>query len=311
MLCDFGESFRLIFTPDVKNYTSTTPAYKLSDSNPGQFFYNLMQVNDGDPGVTTYTLEIPYPFVTQGAMPVHVYDSVYAYSEGGYTCFNPMDGMAYPHVITLADYDRTNPNFVDKNNDGEVGFGDAILVDVEAQGGFQYINIHLDYGLEKTDGWLKKGANATSDGTGKNPAPAGLSIVDNSPYTFKANADGVWIVGSTDTIYNVNEFKQIRGFGGLVYYQTGWDGDGNPVYSPLEGAQVVLTGPKVTETMTTDKDGWYLSNFVHNGKVTVYTLELQAGTDPNGASYPAQTVTVTVGGAVKYGEGSFWIPPMP
>jgi len=35
MLCDFGPTFRLIFTPDMKYYTSSLQAYKLSDSNPG------------------------------------------------------------------------------------------------------------------------------------------------------------------------------------------------------------------------------------------------------------------------------------
>jgi uncharacterized repeat protein (TIGR01451 family) len=296
-LCDFGSDFRLIFTPDMTCFTSKTPYYKLSDSNPGQFFYNLFQVNDGS--VETYTLEIPYPFVTQGAMPVHVSGGVLVHEcPCGSICFEPTNELAaYGYTFTLADY-------TDTNGDGKIGFGDTYSVHVPAELGFQYINIHLDYGLEKTDGWLKKGDNAVSDGTGKNPAPEGLTIVDNTAYTFNAYADSSLITDSTDTICNQNEYKQIRGFGGLVYYFDGTE------YIPLAGAEVELVAQDgtVLETMTTDADGWYLSEYIHKGKTTTYTLRLKAGTAPTGP-YSQQTVTgIVVGGSVKFGEGSFWIP---
>src|SRR5262249_36953969 len=62
-----GKQFRLIFTPDV-NAPST---YKLNSSNPGQYYYNAF-FNDGT-SPSTIHLTIPYPFVTQGATPIHVY----------------------------------------------------------------------------------------------------------------------------------------------------------------------------------------------------------------------------------------------
>jgi hypothetical protein len=188
----------------------------------------------------------------------------------------------------LADYDNTN-------GDGEIGFGDVYLVDVPAELGFQYINIHLDYGLEKTDGWIKKGANATSEATGKNPAPAGLSINDNTAHTFNAYTDGVLIPGNTDTMYNLNEFKQIRGFGGLVKYSGSLD--------PVRGAQVELRDSKghLLETMTTVGDGSYSSNYIHKGKAATYTLKLLS---------TGETKSVTVGGQVKFGEGDFLISPL-
>src|SRR5262249_49977238 len=63
-----GDQFRLILTPDM------SPAiYKLTASNPGQFYYNVIYVGAGS---TTVTLTIPYPFVTQGAVPLHVYSDV-------------------------------------------------------------------------------------------------------------------------------------------------------------------------------------------------------------------------------------------
>jgi hypothetical protein len=280
----------------MQRYTSATPFYKLSDSNPGQFFYNLFSTNDGT--TDTITLAIPYPFVTQGAQPVHVYDGVLvnavsnqpASPDNLNNCFVPQTTLAsYPAVFTLADY-------TDTNNDGKVGFGDVYSVEVPAETGFQYINIHLDYGLEKTQGWLKKGTSVTGD-TLVNPAIAGITIVDNTAHTFQAYADGTLIPGTTDAIYNLNEFKQIRGFGGLVYQQ---DPD-SLEYKALEGAQIQLIGPKgnLIETMTTDADGWYLSSFIHTGKSAIYTLNL-VGT--------AQSKQVTVGGKVKYGEGNFNIP---
>ncbi len=75
-----------------------------------------------------------------------------------------------------------------------------------------------------------------------------------------------------------------------------------------------LIGPdgNVIETMTTDSDGWYLSEYRHKGKAATYTLHLLAGTDPNGDSYGEQEVTgVLVGGTIKFGEGNFFVPPPP
>jgi uncharacterized repeat protein (TIGR01451 family) len=284
-LCDFGEQFRLLFTPDMGRYSSSTPYYKLSDSNPGQFYYNVFYVNDGS--TDTITMEIPYPFVTQGANPVHVYGGLFVGQENGYNCFDPTDTLAaYGFTFGLGDY-------TDTNGDGKTGFGDVYLVEVPAELGFQYTNIHLDYGLEKTDGWLRKGANATSDGTGKNPAPVGVSIVDNTAHTFKAYADGTLIPSSTDTVYNLNEFKQIRGFGGLVQAAGSLD--------PVVGAEVQLIGPGGTliETMTTDSDGWYLSDYRHKGKAAEYTLKLVS---------TGEEIVTTVGGKDKFGEGNFLLP---
>jgi cysteine-rich repeat protein len=72
--------FRVAFTPDVKNW----PAYKQNATNPGQFYYNL--IYDGKVG-DTLRIFIPWPFVTQGARPVHVYDANSTVIEDG--CFLP------------------------------------------------------------------------------------------------------------------------------------------------------------------------------------------------------------------------------
>ena len=300
-LCDFGDQFRLIFTPDMKYYTSSNPAYKLSDSNPGQFFYNVFHVSSSQ---ETIQLEIPYPYVTQGANPVHLYGGLSVNQSGGYNCFAPTNELAsYASTVTLGSY-------TDTNTDGKVGYGDVYRVEVPAKLGFQYVNIHLDYGLEKTNGWIKKGSNVTNNPT-IYPALTGVAIVDNTPHKFQAKVNGALLNGSADTVYNLNEFKQIRGFGGLVYVKTGTI-DGQPVYVALQGAKVGLVGPtgSVLETMTTDGDGWYLSNYIHKGKEAKYTLRLLAGTYL-GNPYPQQEITgIAVGGSAKYGEGIFYISPL-
>jgi hypothetical protein len=71
-LCDFGDTFRLIYTPD---FVAGGGVYKLNASNPGQFYYNGFY--NGTAGeVVDLVIEIPYPFVTQGANPFHIYDGV-------------------------------------------------------------------------------------------------------------------------------------------------------------------------------------------------------------------------------------------
>jgi hypothetical protein len=67
--CQQSNQFKLLFTPDVHNWEG----YKHNATNPGQYYYNLF--HQGAPNSTeTVTIAIPYPFVTQGAMPLHVYD---------------------------------------------------------------------------------------------------------------------------------------------------------------------------------------------------------------------------------------------
>src|SRR5260370_48062 len=65
------KDFRLLFTQDPQNF----PCYRLKASNPGQTYFNLYYI--GTAGATvTFTITIPYPYVTQGAQPIHAYDNV-------------------------------------------------------------------------------------------------------------------------------------------------------------------------------------------------------------------------------------------
>lgn len=291
-LCDFGNDFTLVFTPDIKYYTSSLPAYKLSGSNPGQFFYNVFQTD----GTGTVTLTLPYPFVTQGATPIHVYSGLTTYTSNGMTCLQPTGEIKnYNTQVTLSSYPANN----------YAGTTTVTLTDLPTSG-FLYINIHLDYGLEKLNGWVKNGANANYN-LAINPTMPHVNIINNTQHSFTSS-----IPNSTDSVYNNNEFKNVKGFGGLAMIRTGTV-DGVDQYEGLQGATVQLwKGTRLIETMTTDVNGWYLSNYVHSGKEATYTSKVLANTGKVAGitySYPTQTNSVTVGKSLKLGVVNFQILP--
>jgi hypothetical protein len=269
-LCDFGDQFNLVFTPDMQSWPGH---YKLSDSNPGQFFYNLFYIADGS---GTASITLPYPFVTQGAMPVHAYTGVFV-TGNGETCFTPVEpGEAYDSVVSLSDYDPLS------------GYDDTYVLNLTGlpTSGFVYLNIHLDYGLEKTKGWEKSGDNALYDAADFDPSYPDIMNLTSHPFDSS-------IPDSSDAISNLNVFKRIKGFGGLVLLY-GTD-------EPVVGAQVNLYGPDGwIETMTTDENGWYQSEYVHKGKEAVYTLTLLSSGDSQ---------SVTVGKSVKFGGADYYVTP--
>src|SRR5207249_8513376 len=66
------------------NFTPGSP-YKLYASIPGQFYYNVFYT--GTPrSPATFAITLPYPFVTQGANPIEIYDGVTTSTSGGQTC---------------------------------------------------------------------------------------------------------------------------------------------------------------------------------------------------------------------------------
>lgn len=258
--------FRLLFTPDVKQW----PAYKLTASNPGQFYYNVLYAGEG----TSVTIEmnIPYPFVTQGAMPVHAYGSVTPYvSDAGLDCFMPGDeGVAYGELVALADYSAENLDYVD-DGDSEVGFGDYIVVSIPAPlvNGFVYANIHLDYGLKGGEDRYLPLSNGDGTDAVDSLYPTQVLIADHGEYVFGSEVDGQ--IGS-DSVFSLNEFKKIPGVGGFVHTASG---------DPVVGAVVQLGIPgSVTKAAATslqavtDEDGWYMIEYKHVGKPQVYRMDV-------------------------------------
>src|SRR2546422_6631177 len=95
-----NNQLRLIFTQDTQNM----PRYKLTASNPGQFYYNAFY--SAAPGSSvTFQVTLPYPWVTQGARPIEVYDGITVNTSGSQTCLVPGNKvLAGPQQVTLSSY---------------------------------------------------------------------------------------------------------------------------------------------------------------------------------------------------------------
>jgi hypothetical protein len=247
--CDF----RVIFTPDQNNPS----AWKNNASNPGQFFYNTFYVGDGSGGMIN--VELPYPFVTQGNMPIHFYDGVNAVPSMGVGCYEPgMDIGSSDMKVTMADY-------TDTNGDMEIGFGDMATLPVYVPDGydFAYINIHLDWGLKGTNNYSKDMSNNAIDAT---------TMVVRIPnmYNYMFSDDSMaFMGGGSDTCHqNLNVFKRDPGFAGLVL-QTGTN-------DPVPNVKVQIYDSKniLKATVYTDEDGWYMWQYKHTGKATTFTVKL-------------------------------------
>lgn len=262
-LCEFGDEFKIIFTPDVKNWPGT---FKLSGENPGQFYYNLFFNAGGHGGMID--VSIPYPFVTQGSVPVHAYGGVFVDMGTSGACFKPVSAAGSITAAISSDQ-RT------------------LHISGLPESGFLFVTIHLDLGLEGTTGW-KKGKQDAALYDRTNFDPDYPDIPDGSEFEFESPD----IPGSSFSIINDNLFKNLKGFGGMVT-------DG--VSCGISGLSVLLSSSegKVLETMVTDANGWYFSRYVHKGKAADYSLKL--------LSTGEIILLHDIGGAVKYGEGNFII----
>ena len=128
-------------------------------------------------------------------------------------------------------------------------------------------------------------------------------------HTFSSSIDG-----STDSVKNNNEFKDIKGFGGLV---DALDDMGTPedasddLLQAVEGAVIELYKSSdhgtILDTATTDEHGWYfMENFQHKGKLTDYTVKLVGDDeDADGFAYSEVVMETTVGRNDKFGEAYF------
>jgi hypothetical protein len=243
-----GQQFRLIFTPD------TTSGWKLNASNPGQWYYNAF-FNGLTPNQTyTIHLTLPYPFVTQGAVPIHAYDGVTISTVNGQTCLVPQTEIGHSsQLVTLADY-GANPTFSSSKVTRDVTF-------TADSTGFAYVNIHVDYGLKGTTGYAKGGSSGNDAVDFANQSI--VKIPDKQGYTF-TESDGTT---SSATVQSENVFKKDPGVGGLVLRSTG---------DPVGNVQVTVAGDGKTATVYTDQDGWYMWQYKYTGKATTFNISLPA-----------------------------------
>jgi hypothetical protein len=240
-----SRQFRLIFTPDVPDNPSL---YRLTASNPGQFYENVFFYGN----LTTadsLVIGLPYPFVTQGAMPVHVYSSLNNDANG---CLVPGDDITSQFSISGA------PVTLGSGYDSMGESAQITVTPISDYTGFVYVTVHVDYGLKKTSGY-RRGAGDDAKKPGNN------HIDNNGPYEFAVSGPSGFV--DQQTVYNLNVFKRIAGFGGLVT-----DGVGSPIQDVL----VEFFGPDGTMlgSTYTDEDGWYMYSHKHKGKRAEYTISL-------------------------------------
>ena len=241
---DFEQDFRLLFTPDIKH----APYYKISSTNPGQLFYNVFY--KGTPGdEITLDICIPYPYVTHGANPIHVYDWVYLEECDGGVGFVPGNAVySEKTYITLDDYPAENP------------YGTQVCLKLTItvpDTGFAYLNIHLEHGLPGTGGYSRDVDHNAFD-----LVSGAILVPHQAEHWFSVEGD----VTGEDVIHNLNDFKGGPGVAGTVTSAATGD--------PIAGCVVVFRDPRgrIDITQETDANGAYFIPFVHQGKPTTYQL---------------------------------------
>ncbi|UCF35186.1 MAG: hypothetical protein JSV78_07750, partial [Phycisphaerales bacterium] len=291
---DDCQSFRLLFTQDPHDQA----CFKLTASNPGQYYYNVF--GTGTPGDTVnYTITLPYPFVTQGAMPIHVYDNVTGYAAEGDLdetcpaplCFEPgIEHDAFSTQVTLGDY---GPHPV---------MGDAYSFDVSftvPETEFFFLAIHLDYGLKGEGGYTNDAYDnarvCMPDGG------VGMLVIANpQEYQFAWDLPGDPPSGGTASICSFNEWKRNPGVGGVMLLQS----DG----TPINGGEVTLLLDGDWLSSSPVDEGWYVIPWRHTGKPTWYTAQL---TPPDGYVVVSENPKDFKLKAMHFEEVSFEIAPGP
>lgn len=235
-----GRQFHLIYTPDVNNPTY----FKLNASNPGQFFYNGFYIGNGGP----VTVTLPYPFVTQGAVPVQIYSGFTTSTSNGQTCYTPVGSPVATsnQQITLGTYT------------GTFGSTAKLTFTMPSGVGFAFFTVHMDYGLKNVEGMCS--VVNTADASCTSPSPS-LLITNLQNYSFTDGLNGISI------IQNENQFKKDPGIGGLVT-QAGTN-------NPTAGATVSIydSSNKQLGTATTDQDGWYMWQYKYTGKAATFVVK--------------------------------------
>jgi hypothetical protein len=255
--------------------------YRLQASNPGQFYYNVFYT--GGVGGLPLTIDIPYPFVTNGANPIQIHNTTPpeisetpttgVTNPGDPACWDfgtPWTGCTittdagktsvsgHP-VILLSDYSPQN-----------IGDTQQVMVacdTVPPQG--VYVSIHLDYGLKGTSGWADLTPAETTISNVINSA-LGVEIDDGEEYQFDFSDINVVPV-DWHAVSSFNQLKKNPGVAGMTL-QTG-------TVTPVSGVQVKLKNSSntVVGTAASHVDGFYQINYKHTGKAANFTVTVTLG----------------------------------
>ena len=257
-----GDDFKLIFTPDM-----SASAYKMMASNPGQFYYNTLIEHQGTGSTRPVTISLPYPFVTQGAVPAHVYSTVEVNTKDCYVTGTEVKN--FNKVVTI-----------DPTAACAFGTPSPYTIDVPNPelGKSYYLNIHLDYGLKKTTPYTNSYNDAVR---------TSCTIEDQTDYVFSDDARP----GDSDTITNTNTFKKNPGIGGMMLTKSSDSPVKNIPIQIFSGTDTSSKG-KILGTMTTDEDGWAFYAYKWTGKAATFTLK------PQYTGIPVQTLTLKANGFV-------------
>ena len=243
----------------------------------------------------TLTINIPWPYVTVGGTPVHVYDaSEVAIVQNG-ECFEPPDDAlaVSHHRITLDDWVAGTAGCEDATGQDPATFAGVCSFDVVTtypESGQLYVNVHLDYGRKGPHVDLVDNSTGV---VGPDTLPDRYEIGAPDDWSNDADLLGSAIVeianctsylfshvGSDDdendgqdTVENNNVFKRIAGAMFLAHHSV----TGDPM---VEGEFLQLiqdeTGD-VVKTGTVDEDGFGPLLYKHKGKAEPYTVILGSG----------------------------------
>ncbi len=293
-----GQFFYNVFE-DVDNVVDNTITLHIADGfalqSPDAFFESAVHVYD------TINVDPDCPglgFIWDDELSKDSYDVYYIY----YGDRTYVDGDGRGEVVdVLNDGDDSNDHLLG-SFDVVITFDEDVLVegDGESLEGNFAVNVHLDHETEGSTGYQADGSNAVAG-----PGPGYLaneydyyasdSVLDGTDYVFYATTGNggneVAIDTSEDSVTNINDIKKLnaKGVGGFV-----WDDDGDGLYQDGEGIQTNPNGDDpdlygyvalysikkpggdgtLIETMETDEDGWYWSDYTHKGKQGWYRVEL-------------------------------------
>ena len=294
--CEQTDQFRLLFTPDVQNWVS----HKLNASNPGQTFYNLIYdaSGAGDSDVSL-TVTIPYPYITVGGAPLHIYDADSVGSNGD-GCLAPGDAIRSEQLHIgldewiigangIGNYNLVCDKVQDPGGAGFCSFDVIVLNEEIPEGGMLYVNVHLDHGFKgkwvdaNPVGLDDAGIMADRYDQDKYVSPWGssdalvnssndngrLALADCQPYWFEHTETGS--IASEplfeDKLENLNMFHGAQGLFGRV--ECSDDDSGIPYH-------VRLIHPKngVVARAEASHSGYFSMAYEHKGKPQLFTVEL-------------------------------------
>ncbi len=260
--------FRLIFIQ------KTSSTYTLAASNPGQFYSNVF-ASLSSPGTLSVTINLPYPFVTQGAVPIQAF-----YNQPMPTCGSTVPNTNVNGEFTISPTSVTLSSYGASPTMGVTTVGVTFTSTGTLPAGLYWFAIHLDYGLKgQTFTMVDQGTGACANP----PNTLGACAAGLPSYNFIGNPQAYAFSNSlsgSNPVTSTNSFNKDPGLAGVVT-----DSVGNPV----AGAEVTITGGGITATTTTDQNGFYAFAFKGSGKTVTFTVT---------ATYTYNAVTYTTSGTV-------------